>query len=29
MLAAQSASERVPLATNDRTLLTFGIETWW
>lgn len=29
MLAAQSSIERLPLATNDPKLATFGIETIW
>jgi PIN domain nuclease of toxin-antitoxin system len=29
MLAAQSAIERMPLATNDPQMATFGIETTW
>jgi len=29
MLAAQSQLERVPLATNDRQIQAFGIETIW
>ena len=29
MLAAQSAIEGIPLATNDATIAAFGIETLW
>lgn len=29
MLAAQSAIDRLPLATNDRAISVFGIETIW
>jgi PIN domain nuclease of toxin-antitoxin system len=29
MLAAQSELERLPLATNDPHIRTFGIETFW
>jgi len=29
MLAAQSAIEKIPLATNDARIETFGVETIW
>lgn len=29
MLAAQSEIERIPLATNDKRIAAFGVDTTW